>query len=372
MAIKVFHTGDLHLGMLYKSRGYAEGVREELVRARFETLARMIQKANEQECQLFVVAGDLFERLNVRKEQVREAARMLSGFHGLCVVLPGNHDYYTPDSPLWGSFLKEAGDNILLLSEPRPYSLKDYNLEAVLYPAPCQAKHSAVGVIDWIKDPGEKPEARWHLGLAHGSVRGYSPDFDDNYYPMEEEALRAAGLHFWFLGHTHVSIPAGDRFTDGTAFAYCGTPEPDGFDCGHRGAAWIIRLDRDGVEGEAVTTGRYRFLDMEETVHDAGDLERLVRELSVDGTHTLLRLKLRGILPRDDFENRHRWRGELEKGLFYLKWDDAALQMEITRDTIGDLYPRGSFPYRLLENLAERGEQQALQLAYTLMKGAGK
>lgn len=372
MALKVFHTGDLHLGMLYQNRGYPEEVRQELVEARFTVLERMVERANEEECQLFVVAGDLFERLKIKEEQILRATRALSHFNGVCAVLPGNHDYYTPAGFLWGKFREHSADHLVLLFDPRPYSLQDYGLDVVLYPAPCQAKHSPVSGLQWILKLAEKPEARWHLGLAHGTVEGFSPDFDQNYFPMKEEELSSAGLHFWFLGHTHVRIPARDEFLNNT-FAYCDTPEPDGFGCRHAGSAWIILLDDDGnVEGKAVTTGSYSFKDLEKTVSKAEEIEELARQLAKEGGRTLARVKLQGILPREDFENRRHLRDDMEEKLFYLEWDDTQLQVAISRDTIGEIFPEGSFPYLLLERLATGGDQKALQMAYTLLKGVKK
>jgi len=372
VALKVFHTGDLHLGMLYLSRGYPEEIRQELMEARFRTLEQMVEKANQEECQLFIVAGDLFERLKIKEEQILRAAQALSGFSGVCAVLPGNHDYYTPSSFLWERFREYSADNIVLLFDSRPYSLKDYGLDAVLYPAPCKVKHSQENNIKWIFDLPERPEARWHIGLAHGTVEGYSPDFNRNYFPMREEELISLGLHFWFLGHTHGRIPDRDEFVNST-FAYCGTPEPDGFDCRHEGSAWIILLD-DGVnvEGKTVVTGSYRFKDLEKTVSTAEEIEKLIRQLTEKGKSTLVRLKLRGTLPREDFENRHNWREDMKERLLYLEWDDTQLQMEINQSTITGLFPEGSFPYLLLERLAEGENQKALQLAYMLMKEVKK
>ena len=189
--------------------------------------------------------------------------------------MPGNHDYYSDGSSLWERFCEYSADNLVLLSETRPYNLQEYGLETVLYPAPCRSKHSAVSAINWIFDLPGKPEARWHLGVAHGSVEGYAPDFDQNYFPMNEEELISTGLEFCFLGHTHVRIPARDKFA-GCAFAYCGTPEPDGFDCRHEGSAWIIQFKEQGpVEGEAVVTGNYLFRDLLEEVNSGEGIETL-------------------------------------------------------------------------------------------------
>ena len=60
MLLKIFHTADLHLGMTFGNRNYPEEVRRQLVEARYQTLERLVELANEAQCRLFLVAGDLF------------------------------------------------------------------------------------------------------------------------------------------------------------------------------------------------------------------------------------------------------------------------------------------------------------------------
>ena len=50
MSIKIFHTGDLHIGMKFSN--YPDSIRTSLVKARLDTLKNMITKANEEECTL--------------------------------------------------------------------------------------------------------------------------------------------------------------------------------------------------------------------------------------------------------------------------------------------------------------------------------
>ncbi len=372
MDLRVFHTGDLHLDMLYQSRGYPEEVREELVEARYRVLEKMVEEANRQDCHLFVLAGDLFDRATVKENSVLKALDTLSRFEGVCAVLPGNHDYYTPHSSLWESVRKHAAPNVLALFQNSPYDLRDYGLDVALYPAPCHARRSLQNRMGWIWELHHRPEVRWHLGVAHGSLEEYSPDFQENYFPMREEELISAGMHFWFLGHTHARIPEGEHF-DGHTFAYCGTPEPDGFGCRHTGTAWVVELNENGkIEGTTVSTGQYCFWNLERRVTSPEDMEEIVRELTEDGGKTLARLNLHGSLPREDFENRQRWIEELQEKLFYLELDDTGLQVEITRETIAELFPESSFPYMLLNRLVERGDQKALQVAYSLIKEVNK
>ena len=116
MLVKIFAAADLHLGMKFSA--YPE-VQAELSEARFETLNMLVDLANNEECDLFIIAGDLFDRLSVSKKDIIRAAHLLNSFQGkMAAVLPGNHDYYSgSDSTLWKTFREEAGDLVKLIDK---------------------------------------------------------------------------------------------------------------------------------------------------------------------------------------------------------------------------------------------------------------
>lgn len=373
MLQKIFHTGDLHLGMVYGNRGYPEGVRKELVEIRFKTLQGLVERANREKCSLFLVAGDLFHRTNVPRQTVLWALEILSAFEGNCVaVLPGNHDYGDEYSSLWKTFREAAPDNVLLLDRTAPYDLREFNLEMTLFPAPCHSKHSGENRLGWIREMETLPGTGVKLGVAHGSVKGISPDFDGRYFPMEGRELAELGLHHWCLGHTHVPYPDRDMTRD-APFTYCGTPEADGFDCGHSGFARITLLDGEGsLESRCIVTGRFNFGELSKDVSGLDDLLELERELAGRGENTLLKLALRGSLPRDEYDGRWEILERIRECLVYLELDESSLGMEITAETIGEEFARESFPFLLLSRLAQKGETEALQAAYQMIKKVSK
>ena len=75
MALKIFLTADIHLGMKFAS--YPE-VQSVLSEARFTTLAHCVSIANKEECDLFIVAGDLFDRVSVSDRE--PLLRVYQGF----------------------------------------------------------------------------------------------------------------------------------------------------------------------------------------------------------------------------------------------------------------------------------------------------
>jgi len=289
------------------------------------------------------------------------------------VIMPGNHDFISRgQTDLWSHFKENAGDNILLLEEAKVYSLRHHDLDVNLYPAPCDSKHSSENYIGWIKKADKDEAIRYHIGIAHGSLEGLSPDFDKRYYPMSVSELMGCGLNLWLMGHTHIQYP--EKPGDKNRIFYPSTPEPDGFDCGHEGRVWILEVDDDKrISPLSVTTGTYRFVHDEKEINDASDLEVLKTKYSGDEyLKTLLKLKLHGRLPRDDFGGLVEFREELEKRLFYVQVEDSEVTKRLTPEEIDQSFTEGSFPHRLLAELAEKQELEALQIAYDLIEESRK
>jgi DNA repair exonuclease SbcCD nuclease subunit len=365
MSLRIFFTSDLHLGMKFATLPERQA---ELAEARFACLKRLVETANEKHAELFVVAGDLFERVGVPKRDVQRAAALLGDFHGALVcVLPGNHDFLSPGDELWRRFKEACGDAVLLLEEQRPYPLSHYGLDACLYPGPCVSKHSGSNAIGWVKDTVKDSTLRHHFGVAHGSLEGFSPDFGGDYYPMKVSELLSFRLDLWLLGHTHQRYPQKPAASDTIFIA--GTPEPDGFDCSHGGSAWLLALNDEGaVTAEDLPSGTYRFLRAEAEVESIEDLAAIEKKWTTgeDVSRILLRAVLRGHLPPSAYSELDRMRGRLAEVLFHVELDSGGVREEITRETIDREYPEGSFPHRLLSGLADSGDPEALELAYEL------
>jgi len=228
MNLKILHTGDLHIGM--KFNGYPEGLRQRLTEARFKVLEALVKEANEAECQLLVMAGDLFDKTTVPPRDVERAAVTLDKFAGDCIlVLPGNHDYYNGQGGLWSQFQNRLTGKILLLNESRPYALHEYDLDAIVYPAPCQRKHSSHNNLGWMTGQVRRESALWHIGIAHGALEGLSPDLNQEYFPMSRKELESVPVDLWLLGHSDLPYPT-FAATTGQKHLNAGHPEPDGLD----------------------------------------------------------------------------------------------------------------------------------------------
>lgn len=370
MTLRILHTADLHLGMKFTGR-YPPGVRERLVKARFETLGTLVETANAAGADLFVIAGDLFHDQNVARRDIRVTAETLERFTGrLILVLPGNHDFLQEgENLLWDRLQETAGDKVLLLSEPRPYPLADYDLPVIIYPGPCTAKHSTANAIGWIRSGARDPD-NWHIGVAHGSLEGVSPDFQGDYYPMTNEDLRRSGLDLWLMGHTHIRVPDADQGRESRVL-FPATPEPDGFDCRHPGHAWLIELNEErSLLYRSLVTGHHRFSVQDVNVSSEEDLESLrARFRQFSPERDLVKLALKGRLPGELFNQQRTLLGELKQTVLHLEPDFTELFRRITSEDVDREFTEGSFPHRLLTGLVlAGGDPRALQLAYDLIQ----
>jgi len=62
MSLKILATSDFHIGL--KFTGYPD-VQDKLIEARFKVLEKLVGIANDKNVDLFIIAGDLFDRISV-------------------------------------------------------------------------------------------------------------------------------------------------------------------------------------------------------------------------------------------------------------------------------------------------------------------
>jgi len=376
MTIKILHTADLHLGMRFASGGYTPQLQESLSKARFETLDNLIKVANKQQSDLLVFAGDLFGSPRISRGDILRAATLLKNFEGrLILILPGNHDYIQKiDDPIWPNFVNNAGQNTILLTDPKPYDLRSHGLDLTIYPAPCISRHSKTNVVGWVPESIKDKQTTLSVGIAHGSMEGLSPDFKQDYYPMSKTELHKAGVDLWLMGHTHTRYPDEEEGTQARIF-FPSTPEPDGFDCRHPGYVWSIEIDENkSIHYHSIQTGSYRFFDLERQINGEDDIEKIKVEFrSMNAEKHLVRLRLKGRIHNELYDERESLLDELEKSVLYLATDTSELFRQITMKDIDQEFTAGSFPHRLLTTLAKKNpDPLLLQTAYDLIQEAKK
>lgn len=366
--LNIFVTGDQHIGLKYASHPQAA----RLAAARLEAFAGMVETANQENCRLFVITGDLFENTyGIARRDIRTLVQMLSGFHGTVAILPGNHDFYETDSKLWSWVREETemANQFLLLNEPRPYPLVVDGEDVILYPAPCSSLHSAAGQnnLGWIRSADFSASA-YHIGIAHGAVEGETIDREGQYFLMKRSELEAIPVDAWLLGHTHVPFPREltDEFTAGHTIFNAGTHVQTDVSCNTEGFCFVVQIHADKtVLAKKIRSGNLRFC-RKNLVLRAGEMEaQLRRELAELEDETVVDLILSGAVTGGEYENRHILIDELLSRFTEGSVRDYGLSKQISRSVIEAEFPETSFAAGFLNALLE--EPKEAQLAYELL-----
>ena len=349
MSIRIMATADVHLGMKFSRY---DSCQAELVEARFTALQRAVEAANERDCQLFLVAGDLFHKLNVAARVVERGAEILSKFAGrLCAVLPGNHDFVSAgDDSLWQRFGNAAGDSVIVLDAARAYDLDLYDLNVDILAGPCDSVHGSDHRLTWLRSYDRRP-GRPVVGLAHGSVDGLTLDNEGRYFPMSREFLAGEAADVWIVGHTHRQHDLSE-----SRLVIPGTPEPDGFDCAGHGAAAFIELTDEGYSVEPVQTGTFRFV--RRTIDIASDGRFPDDVVGDEPETTLLRLTLQGAVSTEQRNSIRGQLSDLEERLPFFDVDESRLRKVLNRREVDNVYAEGSFAHAVLTELLD-GDDEA-------------
>ena len=334
--IKIFVTGDNHFGKKYDR--YPE-IRDRLVDNRFVCFEKMVEKAEQEGCDIFAVTGDLFDNCSsIRKSDVERVVRILAGFAGRVLVLPGNHDYYTGEEKVWKDFddaLRTCDNNIIRLDRFEPYPIEIAEETVVIYPAFCRSKHSRENNLGWIKETSVPKNGQINIGMAHGAIEGVTPDMQKEYFLMTEPELQAIPMDVWLVGHTHIPYPGGlseDEEIGGYRIFNAGTHAQTDLHNNTRGYGFIISVDKQGdkaqVSAKKYQSGTIFFYDIAVRVSSAeGDsLEALLQEkLDPLEAESVVRLTVTGSVLSEEYSRRQE---------LYKKYCDRFLSWELQDDEL--------------------------------------
>lgn len=379
--LRIFLTGDNHIGLKYAN--YKQG--EQLSKYRLDALRDMIQTANSLECDIFAITGDLFHsRRGLGKQIITEVVDILAHFDEQVIVLPGNHDYYTghPESgeskSVWAHFETAIStkENILLLTEYRPYDLQLRDEHIVIYPAFCQSKHSNPGEnnLGWIHEQNIKPDETYRIGMAHGAIEGQTIDREGSYFLMSQKELDTIPVDVWLIGHTHVPFPdlETDSYREAGRIFNAGTHVQTDIACNTEGNGFVIELEggsgQKQVRAKRCISGPVHFYRKE--IHiSAGETlsDVLTRELKPIENESVVDVVLAGSVSEEDYQVRQQIVNDALSRFLDTKYvDDTALTPIITEERIKREYSETSFSAQLLLKLLDNPKEA--QLVYDLLK----
>jgi DNA repair exonuclease SbcCD nuclease subunit len=368
--LKIFVTGDNHIGLKYASHEKSTV----LAQTRVDAFKNMVNKGNDESCSIFAITGDLFENTySILKRDIKTLADTLSSFKGTVVILPGNHDFYDESTKLWqqAKEIFATKDNILLLTEYKPYAINANGEEVVLYPALCTSLHSAPGEnnLGWIKAEHIIPDATYRIGIAHGAVDGETIDNEGQYFLMKRDELESIPVDAWLIGHTHVPFPRNltEEFSSSERIFNAGTHVQTDVSCNTEGQCFIIEIgDNKSIRAKKYSSSSIRFHRKNINLV-AGEMEiTLERELEGIDDNSVVDIIVSGAVTSEEYENKAKYLDNSLSRFIEGTYNDYALTKLISKELIEAEFPETSFSAGLLTALLDEPKQA--QLTYELLK----
>ncbi len=282
--IKIIHAADLHLDSAFAALT-PQQARER--RAHQRQLVRdLVELGNEEQVDLILLAGDLFDGENAYYETAEALSDAFSKSRARIFIAPGNHDPYSADSPYRSVRFSE---NVHLFRAQTIERVPLPQLGCVVYGAGFVTPACATPLLAHFCAHDDALS----LMVLHGEVGNPA----STYNPISEQQIGASGLDYLALGHVHSAsglLRAGE-----TVYAYPGTPEGRGFDeIGEKGiligtvAPGAIDLKFRKISPYSYTE---RIINIEES-----NLDSILQQIPADCTHEVCRMILQGACAAPD------------------------------------------------------------------------
>ncbi|MGH2460049.1 MAG: metallophosphoesterase family protein, partial [Chloroflexota bacterium] len=271
--MRLLHTADVHLGAPFRilgSRGHEQ--RRQLV----DTFHRIVQLAIDEQVDLMIVAGDLFDGPNPPDSLVNDVADQAGRLAGQGIplaILPGTHDYAAAGSVFQQVDFAALAPGCIVFDAAHP-SVTLGDGELTLHGVFSSTKSVAGNPLASVR----LSNAPIQVGVGHGSLEIPGVVESDDVLFRREDVAKS-GLRYLALGHWHSF--ATHRFGE-TWACYAGAPEFVALDQPGFGAVALVTLGPNGaceIERRQVGRRRYERLSMPvDGIADAGTIARAIEQ----------------------------------------------------------------------------------------------
>ena len=293
MSIRFLHAADLHLDSPFEALPAGKAaVRRSEQRLLLQRMAALVK---EEQLQLVLLPGDLFDSEWSYAETGEALCACFRQMGVPVLIAPGNHDWYGPHSPYARLALP---DNVYVFKKNELESVRISSLGVRIWGAAYLGKDSP-SLLPGFR--ASRDDGLLNLLCLHGELT----KADSPYAPVREEELAASGLQYAALGHVHQA--SGLRKAGETWYSWPGCPEGRGFDeCGEKTVSIVELSGTDcTLRPVCISRRRYEVLNVNVTGSDpllaihsqlpdetARDIYRIVLSGEVDSPPDLRRLEL--------------------------------------------------------------------------------
>lgn len=360
MAFRFIHTADWQIGKPFAN--FPSELAGELSAARLNAIARIAGIARDRATAHVLVAGDIFDSDKLGSVLVRRTLEHLKREADITwLLLPGNHDPARAEG-IWDRAAQIGlPANVIVLGADKPFAVSTH---AVVLPAPLTSKTPGRDPTAWF-DSAESAPGQIRIGLAHGSITGFSSEGESSVNIAPDRAKRAR-LDYLALGDWHGATRIDPRTW------YSGTPEPDRYPANTPGYVLAVTAETGAPpQVEQVASAQFMWVKHDAVLASGDDLwalSRSIADLAPSPQSTLARVRLSGSVTLAEETALAAWNEEMAGRLRHLDLDTSALTVRATASDMDQFGASGALR-EAAELLASRAAseptaQRALQKLY--------
>lgn len=262
---KILHTGDLHLDSAFAGLTLAKS--EKAREAQREVFKKMMDYAKENEYDIVLIAGDLFDGKYITAETRELVIDTFKKMPCPIVIAPGNHDPYSAIS-LYRS--GELSENVYVFSssEMQIFDFDEFGISVCGY-AFIYDRLDSNPLLDF-----SAPDTENTLILcAHADT---TAPFS-KYAPLSPKSIENCGFSYAALGHIH-NPPKIE--SESTLIKYCGFPMGRSYDEEGFGGAMSVTICDKKASAERIIFSSERFLSVELDVSGAESADEIQNKIT--------------------------------------------------------------------------------------------
>lgn len=347
--IKILHCADIHFDTPFKELGkkLSEVSKEELL----EVFKKIINIVIDEQVDILLIAGDVFDNFTVNKTTLYFIASQLSRINNTQVFIsPGNHDPYNSRS--FYEIMDWPENVYIFKGELEKVDLEDLNL--TVWGAAFNNQYEKKTLFRNV----EIDNSRINLMVIHGEI---SNNISENIYnPIYLEDIKKSSMEYIAVGHRHEF--SGIKREGKTFYAYSGCPQGRGFDeIGDKGIIiGDIAKDEVHLSFRPICKRKYNTVEI-----DISGLDTYEEVCSVilnsfpkdERENNLFKIVLKGQLKEHLIINEDVLLSKLKDQFYYLKIINNT-SVEINMDELASEFSvKGRFVSKMLKILADYPEE---------------
>ena len=265
--MKFLHFADLHLDTKFDSLNQIDGLPEKRRLEQRKILRQIINSIKENDIQLLLISGDLYEQKYIRKSSIEYINNLFKEIPETKIfIAPGNHDPYIANS-FYASF--DWNENVYIFKDHiEKIDYKNIHIYGYGF-TDYYCRESEVENIE-IQNPEDI-----NILITHGALDGGTEEFRE-YNPLRETRLKKIGFDYIALGHIHKPYYKEEK---DQRIVYPGSPISLGFDeLGEHGVI-VGEISKKDIQLEFIPTDEREFIEKEIDITEFISNEEIIEKL---------------------------------------------------------------------------------------------